>query len=357
MRMHRLRPALAIGLVLALGSCSLGAKDWDVPERYQAAEVPAAMERAREELVTPESTEGAVKRMAVAVETSGLTPSIRLEAQRLFERSVEQRIAELVAEGDEPAKLRDLSELEVARRIAVSAGMASAYAWRDKGERVKCFRQIRSLDERFPLHSMRQKAGQLLAEVGLDLATDRGRYALFFRYSALAPQVLEYLITEYPSDPSGPQAIETLAELYERSGELELALLRHEDLLLYFPSDPRVPSSQAAIPRLRLAQLKSPEYDRKQMTRARLEIEDWLSDYPEHPLQPDVRLLLADCLGRLADNDLVVARFYRRVGNAYGAEYHARRALDIAREAGDETQIDEATQALQVAVEMAAEEA
>lgn len=357
--MHRLRIrlALAFGLILCLGSCALGPKDWDVPSRYVAAEAPAAMERARQELQTPGQTQGAVKRMEVLVRTTGLDPVARKEAQQLFEASVEQRVAELVAEGGQPGQLRDLSELEVARRVAVSAGMAAARVWRDKGERLKCFRQIRSLDERFPLHSLRQEAGRMLAEVGLGLARDRGRYALFFRYSALAPQVLEYLITEYPSDPSGPEAIETLAGLYEDSGELELALLRHEDLLLYFPEDVRAPSSQAAIPRLRLARLKSPEYDRKEMARARVEIEDWLGDHPSHPLQPQVRLQLADCLGRLADNDLVVARFYRRVGNAYGAEYHARRALDIARESGNGEQVDEATEALRIAVEMATGEA
>ena len=56
---------------------------------------------------------------------------------------------------------------------------------------------------------------------------------------------------------------------------------------------------------------------------------------------------LLDCLRRLADNDLIVARFYRRVDNPTGAEFRARRGLETAREGGDPEQIAEGERLLQ----------
>ncbi len=94
-------------------------------------------------------------------------------------------------------------------------------------------------------------------------------------------------------------------------------------------------ASQAAVPRLRLAALRSPEYDRSEMLRAKHELEEWLRAYSDHELAPIVRLHLADGLRRLSDNDLIVARFYRTVDNAYGARRHAERALEEARVAQD----------------------
>ena len=350
MQSPRIGRATIAALVLALCTACLGGKNFQVPVRYSAEEVPAAVEQARAEIEEPGGSEAAVERMRVAALTPGLDAGLRVQVQRLLESAVEQRIVELESSGSYPKDLQDLSELAVARRLAVRAGIASARAWRDKQERVKCFRQIRSLDERFPLHSLRGEAGELLAEVGLSLAYDKRTYGWFFRYRALAPQILEYLVTEYPSDPRGAEALTVLAGIYEDSNELDLALQRHEDLLLYFPEDEAAPISRASIPRIRLAKLASPEYDRSAMEEARLEIDEWLSNFPNHPHRPEMELLLVDCLGRLADNDLVVARFYDTVGSPTGSEYHARRALGLAREAGSPRLIEDATATLAKAV-------
>jgi outer membrane protein assembly factor BamD (BamD/ComL family) len=78
------------------------------------------------------------------------------------------------------------------------------------------------------------------------------------------------------------------------------------------------------------------------MLQARAELAEWLETFPGHPLEEQVRIDLADALQRLADSDLSIARFYRKVQSAAGFEFHARRALDTAREAGNEAQITEA---------------
>lgn len=343
-------------MALAASSCTSGRRRPDVPKELTPAEVPAAIEQARAELDQPNGPETAVERLKIAVETPGLEHGLRNRLQREFERVVERRIGELETNANDPEALKDLSELEIARRLAVRAGVSAARIWLAEGERVKCFRHLRSIDERFPLHSERIEAGALLAKAGLSLAHDEGSYGLFFSYRALAPQILEYLVTEYPSDPNGPEALLTLADLYEESNEMVLAQQRHEDLILYFPEDVRLPDSQAAIPRLRLARLTSPEYDRALMQTAREELEIWLGNYPIHPSRPAVETLLHDALGRLADNDLVVARFYRTVGNPSGAEYHARRALSIAQEAQNSGQMEEARKLLEESVDQNSEE-
>jgi hypothetical protein len=90
---------------------------------------------------------------------------------------------------------------------------------------------------------------------------------------------------------------------------------------------------------MRLLVLTSPEYDRRELVRARSELELWIAKHATTApaeLTEHVRLDLADCLGRLIDNDLVVARFYQRIDKDFGARYHAERAREVAQRAGDE---------------------
>ena len=94
---------------------------------------------------------------------------------------------------------------------------------------------------------------------------------------------------------------------------------------------------------LRLQALASPEYDRNELQRARGELEGWLERHAGHPLQQDVERDLTDCVQRLADSDLSIARFYKKVKNPQGAIFHARRALVEARSVGNEGQADEAS--------------
>ena len=57
-------------------------------------------------------------------------------------------------------------------------------------------------------------------------------------------------------------------------------------------------------------------------------------------VEKKVRLDYADCLGRLVQNDLTVARFYRRIDKTAGARLHADRALEVARASEDERLIE-----------------
>ncbi len=339
MRMRRRSlPPLTLLVLLALaGGCRSTYHKQEIPSRFTPEEVPAAIEASRADLAAGRA-EVALERLRSAKSTRDLPPEVRQEIQMEIERTA----AVVIRETEEPARLRDMMDVDIPRTMAVEAGMRAAELLYAEGERLEAFRLIERLDAKFPQHPQRAAAGALLSEIGHSLAWDPRRYLLFFTYRGHAPQVLEYLAINYPSDPHGPQALWTLADLYTKSHNFELAIEKHQNLILWFPDDPRVVGSQACIPHLRLAALGSPEYDRSELVLAQSELEAWLDDHAGHSLESVVRADLADCLGRLADNDLAVARFYRRVKNSDGAEYHARRALETARTGGDEDQIAEA---------------
>lgn len=340
-------PTRLLALLVALAPLVGCASRRGVPYRYEPAEVPGILAGARAELageVPPEErdAEDLVDRLRSARAVQGLDPAVRREIQKALEVAA----GRLIAESDDPAVLRELIHVDLPRRLPVDAGVRAARLYFEDGERMKAFRLLRELDGKFPQHHLRRESGSILADVGQDLAADDGRYGLFFRYRSLAIQVLEYFVVEYPSDPEGAHALTTLATIYEDRKYYDLAIEKHQDLLLWFPEDARAPASQAAIPRLRLAILGSPEHDRAAMLLAREECDAWLAEHPGHPLAGEVELVRIDSVRRLADNDLVVARFYRTVENPEGAEYHARRALREARDGGDFDQIEEAEELL-----------
>lgn len=357
-----LRNVLCLTLLLA-GCSSLGGSRVDgVPKRYAPDEVEAAVLLAESELHTPGGNERALARLSVASKTGDVPAALRGRLQRSLNAAAEARLAELVLEGDDPDALEDMLDLDLPRALSVRAGIAAAELLFADGERMKSYRLLKRLDQEYPFHAERQAAGRVVFAAGKSLANDGGRYGLLFRYRSLAPEVLEYFTDNYPQTRAletgrpategapggallGPEAFQLLAKLYERGKRLGLAIERHEDLILFYPDVPEVVFSRAEIPRLRLAAHESPEFDRRELQRAHKELLDWQADYratADIDLLESVRLDLTECIRRLADNDLVIARFYKRVNNFDGAEYHARRALEQARDGEDQDQIDEA---------------
>jgi hypothetical protein len=134
--------------------------------------------------------------------------------------------------------------------------------------------------------------------------------------------------------------------MYEEDKLYGLARERHEELLYAHIRSPLATASEARIPHLRLAGLESPEYDRRELLKARTELEAWLQRRAGDPLEKDVRYDYADCLARLVASDLGLARFYRRVDQPYGARFHAARALEVANLSTDARLIASATNLL-----------
>jgi hypothetical protein len=249
-------------------------------------------------------------------------------------------VRELSEPGSNPRDMAELFDLDLPRQVKVTAGIEAARMYLDAGKPKAAFRMIEKVDKAYPpagTHHERVAAGEILARGGLGLIESEKRGFLgFFPAAARGERMLEYLVLNYPLQRRCDQAYFALAKRYERQEHWQLALERHKDLILYHLDSPLAIKSEAKIPRLRLIALRSPEYDRREMLRARIELETWLANHGDgqHPEQEEkVRLDYADCLGRLVQNDLTVARFYRRIDEEAGARLHADRALEVARAA------------------------
>lgn len=331
-------------LLVALASCA-SLPSWfpgsSAPSKLDAERVPAAIEAAEKDLAAGRS-ERALDWMRSASRATGLSSDMRQHVQELLERAARARVDELSQPGSDPEELADMLEIDLPRQIAVAAGVRAARRMFELGEPMDAYRLLKKVDTRFPLHHERVAAGDLLFEIGESLSRDTSSFLGMFRKSDDAQEVLEYLVLFYPWTSTCDRAYEILARMYEEETEWDLAIERHEKLVLNHPGSPLRPASQARIPHLRLESLRSPEYDRSQLVQAERELIEWLRAFAGHEREAEVRVDLTDCLRRLSDSDMVIARFYERVDNAFGARFHAVRAADAARRAGDEARAQEA---------------
>jgi len=329
------RRGAAIALACLLAS-SCASSSISSSGRLGASAIPGAIERARSidpATAPPDELEEVVGEL-LKVGRSTITSEQRVEVQRLLDASA----TALSERGDDPAVLEDLALVDMPARIGVPAGLRAARLWFERDNRSDAFSMIRRLDERYPRHALSEESGDLAWAIATSYRDDTRRRLFLFPYSARAPGVFEYLSTEYPAHDKADDALIELADRYEERGLYDLAIERHRDLLLFPKDSPYMVSSEAAIPMLRLDDLDGPEYGRGQLVLALDELELWVARHGDHELRPEVDRALVDCLQRLADNDLVVARFYRRVLNAEGARRHADRGLEFARRAGNAEQ-------------------
>lgn len=306
-----------------------------IPKKLEVKQVPHAMEAARKELAAGNSGR-ALEWMRAAAAADGLPTDQREQVENLLEQSAAKRIEDLSRPGSDPADLADIVDLDLPRQLAVSAGLEAARRMQERGDLIEAYRIIKRVDTKYPLHHERAQAGEILGELGLALSKDYSHFWFFYNRQDDAQEVLEYMILNYPRAPKCDEAYVTLARIYADERNWSLAMDRLEKLILNHPSSPLRPAGQAQIPHLRLQSIASPEYDRSALLRARQEIGEWLRSFPGNDLEPKVRTDLADCLRRLSDSDMAIAGFYGRVNNPTGVRWHARRAADEAREAGDE---------------------
>jgi len=340
MRSRRFAP---LGLLL-LASCSSLPFGGEKPRRPE--EVPAAIERAERQFEAGRTGEAlATLRQARAV--SGLAVETRAQLDLKIERYADKRIQELSEPGSDPGELAELLKLNLPRQLAVTAGVRAARMRLEEGRPYKAFKLIKQVDKQYPLHHERRAAGEILARAGLALADDPWNFLGLFRRRDDGIEVLEYLVVNYPSEERCDEAYFKLGVVYAEDGLWSLARQRFEDLVLNYRGSPLAVQAEALIPRMRLLAIQSPEYDRAQLVQARVELDTWLERHAASDLEPSVRIDLADCLRRLVESDLSIARFYRRIGQSFGARFHAQRAVEEARRSGDEALVARASTLLE----------
>lgn len=347
-----MRTVPLLALLLLLSGCQSlrrvlpGGSEY--PDRVEASEVPDALQQAQDAF-NAGSTEVALGWARAASRAGDLSTVERNNVQSLLEEIATVRIEELSGPGADPDDLVDLYELELPRQLSVSAAVRAAQIMVERGDRVQAFRLLQRVDTRYPLHHERYAAASLLIEIGLELADDPSKFLWFYNRRSDGLAVLEYVVLNAPWEPRCDEAYFKLGQIYEEDEDWELAVERHENLILYHPDSPLRPYSQGLIPHLRLESIESPEYDRNELVEARRELEQWLAKFAgqvDDELERQVRIDLTDSLRRLADSDLGIARFYRRVDNEYGQHFHAQRALTEAELAADEKRAKEARKLL-----------
>ncbi|MCY2959611.1 MAG: hypothetical protein NTY35_05535 [Planctomycetota bacterium] len=331
--------AVALALSLLSGCSSTGLFSGD--NALDPEDVPAALEKATAALARDDAQE-AVELLVPASRAVGLAPDVRDRVQIELEKSAERRIEQLSAPGSDPDDLADLIDLELPRQIAVQAGLVAARRYVEIGEPIDAYELLKRIDDKFPLHHERIASGNLMADIGLSLKDDTPTLFGWFDTLGEAQEILEYVILKTPWARRCDEAYMALSVIYEQDQDWRLAIERAEGLVLNHPGSPLAIQAQARVPELRLRMLASPEYDRQELDRARQELQEWLVSHGTNELEPKVRLELADCLVRLCESDLSISRFYHTVGNAFGAQRHARRAIQEARDAGDAERVKQA---------------
>jgi hypothetical protein len=338
-------PWLALAACAGLACKSTGGGGDSAPGKIDKKDVAHAIERAEADLAAGDAKD-ALDWMRTAAAVSDLPADTRDRVQALIEKSADARIQQLSAPGSDPDELADMLDLDLPRQLAVTAGVRAAQLEFARGNAMDAFRLIKKVDAKFPLHHERVTAGDLLVDIGLYLAEHPSHFLWIFETDDDAEEVLEYVILNDPWSSRCDEANATLARLYEEDRDWKLAIDRNEKLVLNHPQSRFRPYAQARIPHLRLIALKSPEYDRSELIRARKELEQWLLTYSGTELEHAVRLDLGDCLRRLCESDLVIAKFYRTVECPPGVRLHAERAVDEAQLAGDEERAKEARELL-----------
>ncbi len=321
-----------IGLT-ALAAC----RSYGAATVRNIAEIPAAIASADTDFAEGR-TALALARMRSARELRGVEAGQRDQLDVRIERFANQRIDELAQPGSDADELAEFVELDLPQQLSVNAGVRAARLYLDTDRPYKSYRLLKKLETQYPRHHGRAEAGAILLEAGLKLADDPSGWWLWQARDD-GVEVLEYLVLNYPSERRCDLAFRKLALCYAEDRKYELAIQRYEELVLSHIDSPLVVEAQAGIPHLRLLALESPEYDRKELLRARKELEAWIATQSGAEFEPQVKLDYADCLQRLVESDLGIARFYERIDRGWGARFHAQRALELAREAGDVTRI------------------
>ncbi len=358
--------ALLVVSLLALTGCAGAGKFFGLEPRVAGSGVPsgrldatsaAAQREAIEQDLAAGRPRDAIERSLLLRRDAILEPEDRNQVEQLLERSVRAFV-------DNAERPKDLDNLRASRlprlpRAILAVGRAREFLAADRP--FEGYLEILDLERDHPSHPLQQDVASVLYDSGIALANSNRKRLGLFPERNRAPIVLDYLVLQHPTYPGCDHAYFVLAELLSDSRDLQRAIDRLSELLLYHPGSPYALQAESLVPRLRLADHLRPDYDRAAVDLARRELENWLSRHGEAPegsaaaeLEPSVRESLALALSRLGESDRRVAEFYLTIERPEGARLHAERSLALAQGSGDEDLIAASEAALNRAAELEA---
>lgn len=272
----------------------------------------------------------ALDRLERVNRTANIEPADRVRADRQLDVAMEAAVSGLHQGVYDSADLSDIFGLELPTRARARAGVEAAFDLASRDHPVAAYKMARKVEFALPAHPERQRAGDLLQDVGFEMVERDDNYFWIFSYRQRGIEALEFLVSRYPFHPSCEEAYRKLSVAYERVDDLDRAIERLSDLLVYHPDTSFRGEAEARLATLRLKRIELDEYDRSELVRARDELAAWLDRFSDHPLREDVFDTLDDAHVRLAQSDMSLARYYARIDVARGVQLHATRAIDEA---------------------------
>lgn len=147
------------------------------------------------------------------------------------------------------------------------------------------------------------------------------------RYEKAKEQFQRVLETT-PDNELRLQALINLADTLYKNGEYTEARFQYRKFLELYPVHPLAPKAQFQLAMCSFAEIKTADRDQSVTLEAFRQFDRFLQAYPDHPFAPEAAQRRAFSLNRLAEHDLVVARFYYKQGKYHAAIHRLANLVD-----------------------------
>ena len=206
-------------------------------------------------------------------------------------------------------------------------GLLLARATYHTGEPWAAFQLLRRFPDDHPHNEDRLEVEQLVFDIGEELSRSDKKFFIFSSDRADSQVILTHLIQRYPRTTHLADALQILGEMAFEDEDYLRAHARFKDLLQQQPDSEWAPLARFRIAMSEFRVLEGPEYDMEQMLLARNELESFLANPPESPsFVSEARAALQVVVSWMAERHLMIADFYKTIGNPVGERHHLQMA-------------------------------
>lgn len=228
-------------------------------------------------------------------------------------------------------KFEELVEYHPLAKEAPDSLMAIGDIWMEVREPVEAFDAYNKLLERYPDSTLYKTALQKEADLAFGSANGEVTYNLLWMFDSKVDnsktiEMLTKLRDNAPYSDIAPKALFEAGQVYQRSGNDDLAIKAYHQLIDAYPSNSYAPLAQFAIGEALLQKMNQGNRNKSNLKAAQEAYEDFLQRYSNHKLAPKAKADLADVRYRLASLNLDIARFYISSNDMNAALYYLQDA-------------------------------
>lgn len=228
-------------------------------------------------------------------------------------------------------KFEELVEYHPLAKEAPEALLAVGDIWMEVREPVYAFEAYDKLIERYPASSLYKTALKKQEDLAFGSAQGDVTYKMLWMFDTKVDnsktiEMLMKLRDNAPYAPTAAKALYEAGQVYQRSGNDDLAIKTYHDLIDHYPSNSYAPLAQYAIGAALVNKMNSGNRNKSNLKAAQESFEDFLQRYPKHQLATQAKGDLADVRYRLASLNLDIAEFYIKYGDMNAALYYLQDA-------------------------------